>query len=271
MGSGVGFGACRLDASASLRFSELCAAGSQQTELSIVPRPVATYDGLAELLATNLASIVWAPPVVALDLLDRGLATLLALPERHGLLTSNVAFVVRKGGPRSLAELRGKRVVWLDRRSASGYVIPRLNMYASGMDPATFFAKETFADTQLAMIDAVAAGRVDTGTTWCRVHPVTHAIVNAGWTRPDGTPIRPIDVAHTIGPVPNDAILVSKDLHAADRSALARWLLNPSPRSRGPLVDLMSTSAFRIPTSDHFETLRHMLRAARARGYLEMP
>jgi ABC-type phosphate/phosphonate transport system substrate-binding protein len=271
MGSAFGFGACRLDASASLRFSALCSGGSEQTGLTIVPRQVATYDGLGELLATGLASIVWAPPIVALDLLDRGLATVLALPERHGLLTSSVAFIVRKGGARTLAELRGKRVVWLDRRSASGYVIPRLHMYAHDMDPETFFATETFADTNLAMIDAVAAGRVDTGTTWCRVHPTTKAIVNAGWTRPDGTPIRPIDAAHTIGPVPNDAILVAKSLHAADRSTLARWLLNPSERSRAPLLDLMSTSAFRIPVSDHFETLRHMLRAARARGYIEMP
>ncbi len=263
----LGFGACRLAAGAVLRFAELCHAGSRQTGLRIVPRHLPSYEALGEALEAGTIKLAWAPPIVALDLLDRGLGVVVALPERHGLLTSSVAFVVRHGGPRSLEELRGRRVMWLDRRSASGYVVPRLHLFARGWDPRDFFSKESFAETHMAMLDAVATGTVDVGTSWCRIHPVTRAVMNAGWLRADGHPIRQMEIAHIVGPVPNDAILAARSTSATDRSALVRWLLHADEPSRGPLTDLLSTTHFRVPTGDHFEPLRHMLRAARARGY----
>src|SRR5271167_4588081 len=89
------FGACRLDAYAKARFAELCHAASQQTQLQIAPRHVAQYEDLETLLRTVPDSLVWAPPIVAVELLDAKIADVVALPERHGLLTSNVAFIVR--------------------------------------------------------------------------------------------------------------------------------------------------------------------------------
>ncbi len=260
------FGACRLDAYAKVRFAELCHAASQQTQLQIAPRHVSQYEDLETLLRTVPGSLVWAPPIVAVELLDSGVADALALPERHGLLTSNVAFIVRTQDiAKSLDDLRGRRVMWLDRQSASGYVIPRLHLATRGHDPDTFFSKETFGDTHLSVLDAVSSETVDVGTSWCRIDPKTNKMLDAGWIRSDGLSIRPVRAAHTIGPVPNDAILLSTKVRAGDRLRLVRWLLEPDHPSRGPLKELMSTNVFRTPSPAHFIALREMLRARKVR------
>ena len=209
--------------------------------------------------------MAWAPPIVALELVDKGVAHILALPERYGLLTSNVAFIVHaKDRAATLEDLRARRVMWLDERSASGYVIPRLHLAAHGLDPATFFSTERFGMTHLAVLDAVANGDVDVGTSWCRVDPTTQKVIGAGWMRGDGFIIRPVRAAHIIGPVPNDAVLVSPKLAASDRSRLLRWLLSPNDDSRAAMNDLMSTSVFRQSADRHFAPLRQMLRLGQA-------
>ncbi len=260
------FGACRLDAYAKARFAELCHAASQQTQLQIAPRHVAQYEDLETLLRTVPDSLVWAPPIVAVELLDAKIADVVALPERHGLLTSNVAFIVRmKDAAKTLEDLRGRRVMWLDRQSASGYVLPRLHLAARGFDPDTFFSKESFGETHLAVLDAVSNSTVDVGTSWCRIDPKTQKTLDAGWIRSDGLSIRPVRAAHTLGPVPNDAILVSSKLRTTDRLRLVRWLLEPDKASRGPLKELMSTNVFRTPVPAHFTALREMLLARKMR------
>jgi phosphonate transport system substrate-binding protein len=257
------FGACRLDAYAKARFAELCHAASQQTQLSVVPRHVSNYDDLTTLLRTVPSSLVWAPPIVAVQMLDAGLGEVLALPERHGLLTSNVAFIVRlQDAAKSLDDLKGRRVMWLDRQSASGYVIPRMHLTSRGHDPSTFFSKESFGDTHLSVLDAVSSGVVDVGTSWCRVDPKTQKMLDAGWIRSDGMSIRPVRAAHTIGPVPNDALLLSSKVHVTERLRLVRWLLEPEKPSQNPLVELLSTHVFRTPVQAHFVALRDMLRAS---------
>jgi ABC-type phosphate/phosphonate transport system substrate-binding protein len=255
------FGACRLDSYAKARFAELCHAASQQTQLQIVPRHVSSYDDLGALLRTVDRSLVWAPPIVAVELLDSGVAEVIALPERHGLLTSNVAFIVRREDKaKSLDDLRGRTVMWLDRQSASGYVIPRLHLASRGLHADTFFASQTFGATHLAVLDAVSTGEADVGTSWCRVDPTTAKMLDAGWIRSDGMSIRPVRAAHTIGPVPNDAILLSTKVRGTDRQRLVRWLLEPEQNSRAPLEELLSTHVFRTPVPAHFAALSEMLR-----------
>jgi ABC-type phosphate/phosphonate transport system substrate-binding protein len=262
MATSIVFGACRLDAYAKTRFAELCHAASRQTQLQIVPRHVAHYEDLTTILRTVPQSLVWAPPIVAAQMLDAGVGEVLALPERHGLLTSNVAFIVRlQDAASTLADLKGRRVMWLDRQSASGYVIPRMHLASHGYDPASFFAAETFGETHLSVLDAVSSGVVDVGTSWCRVDPKTNKLLDAGWIRSDGMSIRPVRAAHTIGPVPNDAILVSPMVHVTERIRLVRWLLEPEKTCDQPLRELMSTRVFRTPIPAHFIALREMLHA----------
>jgi ABC-type phosphate/phosphonate transport system substrate-binding protein len=264
--SNLVFGACRLDEYAKARFAELCHAASRQTQIKIVPRHVGSYEDLSTLLRTVPQSLVWAPPIIAVRMLDAGSGDVLVLPERHGLLTSNVAFIVRlQDNAKTLEDLKGRSVMWLDRQSASGYVIPKMHLTARGHDADTFFSKEVFGATHLGVLDAVSSGAVDVGTSWCRIDPKTNKMLDAGWMRSDGASIRPVRAAHTIGPVPNDAIVVSHTVPTAERTRLVRWLLEPEEPSHAPLVDLMSTHVFRTPAPAHFAALSQMLRMSSAK------
>ena len=66
---------------------------------------------------------------------------------------------------------------------------------------------------------------------------------------------------------PNDAIVGSTRVPASVRSSLTRWLLSPDERSQELLAELFQVRSFRVASSVHFDSLRHMVRAARARGY----
>src|SRR2546428_2424973 len=73
------------------------------------------YRELADGIANGDLGFAWMPPVPAIDLLDEGVATTLALPVRRRAVTYNAALVVRRGSGATLDTLKGKRVSWVDR------------------------------------------------------------------------------------------------------------------------------------------------------------
>ena len=73
------------------------------------------------------------------------------------------------------------------------------------------------------------------------------------------------------GPIPNDALVAAADVPAAARSALTRWLLTLDGRAKEIFDALLGSGDFRIPATNHYEVLRHALRAAHARGHDALP
>jgi phosphonate transport system substrate-binding protein len=261
------------------RLKELCAIVSAATGVPFVPHHAPSYRALAEGIRHGGVGVAWMPPIPAIELEEDGAATPLALPWRHESTSYYSAIVTREtrdprdareprdGRERSVAELQGMRVAWVDKESAAGYLVPRMHLASLGLDARTFFAQETFTGSHLGVVDAVVARTSDVGATFCTLDPVTKRIRTAGFTAADGTKIREVEVIATLGPIPNDAIVASSRVPAAVRSSLARWLMAPDERSQELLAELFQVRSFRVASSAHFDELRHMLRAARARGY----
>jgi ABC-type phosphate/phosphonate transport system substrate-binding protein len=113
----------------------------------------------------------------------------------------------------------------------------------------------------------VASGAADVGATFCTLDPVTKRVVTAGWMAADGSKIRNVELVTTLGPIPNDAIVVASSVPASVRSSLTRWFLSPDERTQELFAELFQVSSFRVASAAHFEPLRHMVRAARARGH----
>ena len=258
------------------RLRELCVIASEATGVTFAPLHAPSYRELAELIRHGDGGIAWMPPIPAIDLEEDGAATPLALPWRHESASYYSALVTREGrgdrgerGERAkgVPELQGLRVAWVDKESAAGYLVPRMHLASLGLDARTFFAQETFAHSHLGVIDAVVSGAADVGATFCTLEPGTKRVMTAGWTAADGSKIRDVDLVATLGPIPNDAIVASTRVPAAVRSGLTRWLLAPDERSQDLLAELFQVRSFRVASSAHFDPLRHMMRAARARGY----
>lgn len=276
MGEKLVFGIAGADAVAAACFVDLCRAGSAALgDIELVPRHFPTYDALRDAVAAKEVVIAWAPPLLGSELAEGRLATPIAVPVRHGATTFSAAFVVRKSTTKdhhdwptkkALEAIRGKKVAWVEAKSASGYLIPRLHIASHGFDPATFFSVEEYVGTHLGALDAVTAGRVDVATTFCRVDAASGRILSAGWLRSDGRAIRNVEVAATTSPVPNDAIVIASDRSATDRAALVRWFLSPDRTSQPLLLELMTTTTFRLADANHFAPLGRVLHAARALG-----
>ena len=71
-------------------------------------------------------------------------ATPLAIPTRRGATVYHAALIVRRDGPKTIEECRGRRATWVQRDSAADYLVPRLHMAAQGLDVLRFFSRELF-------------------------------------------------------------------------------------------------------------------------------
>jgi phosphonate transport system substrate-binding protein len=242
--------------------SELCDILSKATGESFAPFVSGTYRELTEKVERGEVMIAWMPPVLALDLDDREIAHPLAVPIRSGVASYRTALIVRDRIPKSIKELKGVRMAWVDRESSSGYIVPRIHLASLGCDLTTFFSQETFQLSHTAVIDAVASGRADLGATFYCVD-ATGKLTTAGWTDADGTTIRSVKVAAHAGPIPNDMVIVSKKAPVSTRASIQRWFLGLDARSRELFGEVLHSSEFRVPSEVHLQPLRAMIAAAR--------
>ena len=252
-------------------FEELCSLASAASGLRLEPVVVASYAELTASILSGEVGLAWLPPVPTIDLESRGTAAVLAIPARGGSTTYHAAFIVRRGGPKTLAELRGRRAAWVQRDSAAGYLVPRMHLAAQGFDVLRFFARELFVHSHAGVIDVVLSGEADVGATFCTVDPSTGKVLRSGWQDERGQSIRPIEALATMGPIPNDALVAATDLPANARLALTRWLLTIDGRAKEIFESMLGAGDFRVPAANHYEMLRHALRAAHARGHDALP
>lgn len=250
---------------------ELCALLSQEVGVRFRPVVASGHRDLAEAVEEGDVGLAWLPPIMSIELEARDITTVLAIPARNGTTTYHTALVVRPGGPRGVAELRGRRAVWVQRDSAAGYIVPRMNLASQGIDVLRFFSREMFVHSHPGVIDAIVSGEADVGATYCHVDAATGKVIRGAWLDDSGRTLRPIEVLATYGPIPNDALVGSNELSAATRGALTRSLLDPSPRVKELFAKLLGSGDFRVPAAAHYDSLRHTLRAARARGHDAAP
>jgi len=250
---------------------ELCHLASEAAGIAFHPFLASSYAELAASIGDGGVGLAWLPPVPTIDLEGRRIAAALAIPARRGLTTYHAAFIVRRGGPKTLADLRGRRAAWVQRDSAAGYLVPRMHLAAQGFDVLRFFSRELFVHSHAGVVDAIVSGDADVGATFCNVDPASGRILQSAWQDAKGDSVRPIETLATMGPIPNDALVAAAELPAATRSALTRWLLGLEGPAREIFERLVGAGEFRVPAPNHYEILRHALRAAHARGHDSLP
>jgi phosphonate transport system substrate-binding protein len=266
----VGFGIVRSvdPALGRARLAELCTMLTDEVGVLFIPHHPNTYRSLVESFDAGVVALAWLPPIASWKLEEAGTGTVLALPTRRGSLTYSAAIFARPDGPQRMHELQGRRIAWVDPDSSSGYLVPRLCLQGAGLDLTKLFAQERFLMSHAAVVDAVLGGRFDAGATYCQPQSTGAPGGKARGAWGDAA----VRVVTTSGAIPNDAIVVSRAAAPEVRSKLLRWLLNlRTARAKSLCQDLFGAEAFRIATREHFEPLRRILIAARARGSLPPP
>jgi phosphonate transport system ATP-binding protein len=110
---------------------------------------------------------------------------------------------------RTLADLKGRTIAWVDPTSASGYLFPKAALIEAGIDPEKHFSQQTFAGGHDAVILSVINGTIAAGATYS--NDTTGE--SGSWTQlGDGAfrgRVRPIFFSR---PIPGDNLATSQSM-----------------------------------------------------------
>lgn len=212
-------------------------------------------------LEHKLVDFAWLPPLVGGRALRARIADPVAIIMRYGDTEYGTALVARVDSPvRGLADLRGLRVAWVDRESASGYAVLRSALARAGVHLTDAFAHEVFLRSHAEVARAVLEGAVDVGATCSHSSPDGVRFARSPFAGDAGlteAELRPVFAA---GPIPSDLLAVRSDLAAGIRLAIERALLHGSPtRMHAAARALVHADGFERPTPEHRRMLEALL------------
>jgi len=162
--------------------------------------------------------------------------------------------VVAKDSPFNTIEaLRGRRIAWVDRTSASGYLLPRSWLRWRGIDPERFFAEELFTGNHLDSARAVLENRVDgAAVASVVVDPSLHIEF------PEASKLRIIAKTRKI---PQDCFVVLDKLNPAlvRRLQTSLFTLDQDPEVSSKLNELWGVSGYVPADIRRYDIIENML------------
>jgi phosphate/phosphite/phosphonate ABC transporter binding protein len=195
------------------------------------------YRVLVSAIEQGLVDLAWLPPLSAARVTKSGACAPAAIAVRGGM-TSYMTALVALGTSqiRSLADLKQVRAAWVDRESASGYVVIRAALRELGVSLVDAFTQEMFVRSHAEVVRALKSGQVDVGAT-------CFGLLG---------PTEPLRILAQAGPIPSDILAVHKSVAPEVRDRLERGLVEGSPAYvLRAARELMQAEAFARPTRAH--------------------
>jgi phosphonate transport system substrate-binding protein len=124
------------------------------------------YAAVIEALRNRTADLAFVHPAGYVLANREAKAMIVAKNQWHGKTTFTARIYVRKDGAiKSLDDLRGKTIAFVDPASSSGYIYPMVLLIQRGLvkgrDPKTFFREVVFSGAHDASLRALLNGHVD--------------------------------------------------------------------------------------------------------------
>jgi phosphonate transport system substrate-binding protein len=141
-------------------------------EVPIKLMVAADYAGVIQAFAAKQLDIAYMSPAAYASawVESNGDVVPLVVTQENDGSTSYVAMLYTRAdsGIHSLAEMKGHSLAWADPNSASGYLIPRAEFRAQGIDPepGKYFSRTGFAGGHEQTVVAVLNKQYDAGVTW---------------------------------------------------------------------------------------------------------
>jgi phosphonate transport system substrate-binding protein len=194
-------------------------------------------------------------------------APMLTLRQAEGETGYYSALVVRADSPvKSLADMRGRTLGYVDYNSTSGYLYPRAAMRRQGIDPDAFFGRTSFAGAHTQAVMALANGQFE-----ATILQVSGGTPETGFTR---GPLRTLSregmididdfrIVWTAGPIPSEAMITRTDRPQA-MIDLARGALAALPYDRPelwPEIGQLEGSAYTAIDREHYREIIELRKA----------
>jgi phosphate/phosphite/phosphonate ABC transporter binding protein len=242
----------------------------ERAQIEISTKAAASYAELAKRIREGALDVAWLPPVLYVALERDGIVAPLVSNHRAGEAAFHGVLLVHASAPiHSLDGLRGLRVAWVDPCSASGYVIPRIQLAALGIDPRKTFASETFTGSHDAAVRAVAEGEADVTATFARIDGAGH-VTSGSWSQlPEAR--AHVRVLWTLGAIPSDVIAARVDYPAELRERIAEAFVASTNDARITPVArrLFGVEEFRRGHMRSYSSLRRAIEKASASALID--
>jgi phosphate/phosphite/phosphonate ABC transporter binding protein len=216
---------------------------------------------LVSCLVQGEIDLAWMPPTAFVSAAEHG-AGVLAKIRRAGQTTYECALIARAdGGVRTLEELRGKAVAWVDRDSASGYLFAFAALRdALGGDPDAALGEQHFGGSHRAVCEAVAKGWADAGATYAS-RDADGNVVSAGWRDTLGERASLVTPIWFSPPIPGDSIAHRPFLPdaLARKVADALFALDDSEEGRALLAEVFNAQGFIPAQISDYDGVREAL------------
>jgi phosphonate transport system substrate-binding protein len=212
-------------------------------------------------LEQKLVDFAWLPPLVGGKALREGIVDLVAIVMRYGDTEYKTALVTRASSNlQTLADVRGVRVGWVDRESASGYVVLRSALTRAGVHLTDAFADEVFLRSHDAVARAVLRGDVDVGATCVHADGGGIHFARSPFVGDAGLTTAELRSLFEAGPIPSDVFAVRRGVIVGIRQAIERALLHRSPEGmHASALALTHADGFVLPTAEHRRMLEGLV------------
>lgn len=235
----------------------------------------ASYDELAEALATNKVDLAWITPLAFVQAVQKNrdvTALSKAMRSSDGGLFYRSVFIVKADSKvADVKGLAGKKVAWVGKLSASGYLFPRALLAEQGLDPDKHFANETFAGDHLAVCKAVRDGSADVGATFAAEPKEGAALVPTGCADV-GAPADYKVLAST-GNLPNEVIAHSPEFPPTrvNDVMMAFGRMGQTPEGKKVLDDAFRAQGFGVAVEGDFDPVLALLKAKDTKAKVAAP
>lgn len=265
------FGYCGASPELRRSFAQFAAMLGKRIHGEVELFEAASYEDLTTAVVSRYVDVAWVPPIPFVSLARLRAVVPLVQLRRGGSNAFRSALVVRDASPiRGIADLVGKRAAWVDRYSASGFAMPRMELARLGFDLRTAFASQRFFHSHEAVVRAVTMGIADFGATYAGV--ASDGRVARGPWLFEGDASPSLRVVAFLGDIPGDVVAARagtpEGVHGRMRDALLRVSSNRTSK-------LLARGAFGVDEfcafdSSGYADFEHRVRDAAQQGLLDV-
>ncbi|HWU42684.1 MAG TPA: phosphate/phosphite/phosphonate ABC transporter substrate-binding protein [Bdellovibrio sp.] len=179
---------------------------------------------------------------------------------RNGLATYQSQFLARADGKiKTLKDLQGKKMAFVDPASMSGYLVPMKTLRDKKIEPKAI----VFAMNHDAVVTMIYQGQVDAGATYYSPPQDGHIedarrLVKLQY--PDVE--QKVKIIELSDPIPNDPIVFRKDIPSEMKEKITDALLQfvATPEGRKALDLMLGATNLKRSTDEDYDSVREMLK-----------
>ncbi len=213
-----------------------------------------SYSDLEARVLTGKLDLAAMPPYLYVETKDRDPRVEIVASKLVQGSSGNdsILYVGESSTITQIAELKGKRLCFPDRKSTTGYLFPRLALRRAGLDPDHDVVGH-FSGSHMQALRDLVAGVCDATATY-----------SGGFLGADraGIPVARIKQLAIIARSPHQALVVPANVPEAERRRIQRALLSYHPADGGESGRVERISGFKDPDPNDYDTVRAALEEA---------